>query len=52
VGGPCDPNTETCLPNTGGGGNLVGIALGGFGALFLGTGLMVVANDRRRNVFA
>jgi hypothetical protein len=52
VGGPCDPNTETCLPNTGGDGGVVWVALTALGALFAGVGLVVMAYEQRRGAFA
>ena len=49
LGGPCDPNDPECLPNTGAG-SLVFVLLSGLGLLFLGVGILMVADERRRVV--
>jgi hypothetical protein len=51
IGGPCDPSDPDCLPNTGGGRNLLWLLLGGLGLLFLGVGVLMVADERRRRLF-
>ena len=51
VGGPCDPAEPECLPNTGAG-SLVFVLLSGLGLLFLGVGIMMVADERRRVIAA
>lgn len=51
VGGPCDPNDPDCLPNTGAG-SLLLILAGGLGLLFVGVGILMVADDRGRQAAA
>ncbi|HSM02257.1 MAG TPA: hypothetical protein VK960_07475 [Acidimicrobiia bacterium] len=52
VAGPCDPAEEDCLPNTGGTGNMIAVLLAGIGLLLLGSGLIVLADERRRVMVA
>ena len=49
VAGPCDPQDPECLPNNGAG-DLLAFLLGGLGLLFMGSGSLVVASERRRLV--
>ena len=52
IGGPCDPNSDPdCLPNTGAGA-LMWVMLSGLGLLFFGTGVLMVADERRKAMFA
>jgi LPXTG-motif cell wall-anchored protein len=44
---PCDPETEACLPATGGGEGLLGVVAVGLGALLVGVGLLGVRRTRR-----
>ncbi|WKZ83118.1 MAG: hypothetical protein QY307_02380 [Acidimicrobiia bacterium] len=46
VAGPT--TTVPDLPNTGGGGNLLLVALAGLGLLLSGAGLLVTADEKRR----
>ncbi len=51
IGGPCDPNDPDCLPNTGAG-SLLGILGSGLGLLFLGVGIIMISDERRRTQIA